>query len=50
MASRSRGVTAPASASQALSRLRTLVVPTATTRPPRSRVSEMAATVRSGTV
>ena len=48
--SRSRAVTAPVSGFQALSRLRTLVVPTATTRPLRSRVSAMASTVRCGTV
>ena len=48
--SRSRARTASASSSHALSRLRTLVVPTAITRPPRSRVSAMASTVRWGTV
>ena len=35
----SRAVISPASASQALSRLRTLVVPTAMTRPPHARAS-----------
>ena len=54
VASRSRAVMAPAplsaDGSQALSKLRTLVVPTAITRPPLACVRLMASTVFCGTV